>query len=425
MRGGVRSVSLEDALWLNRTSLDKAELLGKIVLLDFFTYGCINCLNVLSDLALLEKEFEAELVVIGVHAGKFAHEKEDNAVREAIKRHKIGHAVINDAQHIYKEAYAIKAWPTQVLINPQGYIVKEYRGEGHLGAIREQIKALLYSYTPSKKSFPVKEEEALPSLLHYPQKIAASAEYLFISHKDEVLVCSHEGEILHRLTGLSQPQGMVYIGETLYIASHAGGFITAVSDDFSRQELWLEGLRNPFDLCSDGRLLYVALAGAHQIKGYDLKSKEVSLVIGRENSESLHDGSYAEAVLAQPCAMALLDEELWFVDSESSSLRCAAYGEVTSHLCNDELQHPMGIAAGLYGEGCGAGRIFISDSYNNALKVYDPLSKELKTLLEDLAEPSGIAKKGCMLYICNTNAHEIIRYDLSSMHASQLILKEK
>ncbi len=425
MRAGVRSVSLEKALWLNRAPLGKAELLGKIVLLDFFTYGCINCLNVLPDLAVLEQEFAQELVVIGVHTGKFAHEKEDHAVREAIKRYKINHAVINDAEHIYKEAYAIKAWPTQVLIDPEGYIVKEYRGEGHLDAIRDQIKALLYSYTPSKKNFSVDKEKMLPSLLHYPQKIAVSAEYLFVSHRDEVLVCSHQGEILHKITGLSQPQGMVYIGEILYIASHAGGFITAVSDGFSHKELWLEGLRNPYDLCSDGKFLYVALAGAHQIKGYDLKYKRESFVIGRENSESLHDGSYAEAVLAQPCAMALLDEELWFVDSESSSLRCAAYGEVTSHLRGDELQHPLGLAAGSYGEGCGAGRIFISDSYNNAIKVFDPLSQELRVLLEGLAEPSGIAKRGCMLYICNTNAHEILIYDLSTMQSSQLILKEK
>lgn len=425
MSQSVRSVSLEEAIWLNHAPISKAELLGKIVLLDFFTYCCMNCLNLLPDLEVLENEFKKELVVIGIHSGKHPHEKENSAVLEAMKRYKIEHCVINDADHRYWDAYAIKAWPTLVLIDPDGYVVKQYRGEGHLEELRRDIRELTCKHELCEKSFEAEREAEIPSLLCYPQKILATNKYLFVSHRDEVLVCSYEGEILHTIEDVLEPQGLAYINETLYIASCKGNTVIEIRDEFSKRSVWLEGLRNPYALCSDGKLLYVSLAGAHQIKGYDLNSKKELFTLGRENSESLHDGSYAEAVLAQPTGLALLDEELWFVDSESSALRRAVYGEVNSFLYeSDELQHPLDIAAGIYGDGCGGGRIFISDSYNNAIKVYNPESKELLTLLEELCEPSGIAKRGCNLYICNTNAHEIILFDLSKMQKRTLILKE-
>jgi hypothetical protein len=128
--------------------------------------------------------------------------------------------------------------------------------------------------------------------------------------------------------------------------------------------------------------------------------------------------------LAQPSGIALLEDELWFVDSESSSLRCAAHGEVRSYIFDcDELQHPLDLCVGIYGDGCGGGRIFIVDSYNNAIKVYDPESKTVMTIIEELSEPSGISKKGCQLFIANTNAHEIVVFDLSKMQKTILELR--
>lgn len=425
MKQTVRSVSLEDAHWLNREPLSKRDLLGKIVLLDFFTYCCMNCLNILADLKSLEEEFAEELLVIGVHSGKHPHEKEDGSILEAMQRYKIKHCVINDAEHRYWDAYGIKAWPTLVLIDPKGYVVKQYQGEGHLNALSTDIQALIKEHTPSKKRFEVQQAKYSSSLLHYPQKIVASEKYLFISQLDEVLVCSYEGEILHTIKDVMQPQGMAFVNDKLYISSPVQNCVFEVKDNFFSCSIWRDDLRNPYDLVSDGKVLYVALAGAHQIKGYALDSKEECFCIGQENSESLHDGKYDEAVLAQPTGLSLLDKELWFVDSESSSLRCAAYGKVRSHIYdNDELQHPLDITVGIYGDGCGGGRIFIVDSYNNEIKVYDPESKQLMTLLENLDEPSGIAKKGCSLYICNTNAHEIIVFDLSKMQSTTLNVKE-
>jgi len=420
----VRSPSLENNHCLNHSPLSKQDLEGKIILLDFFTYCCMNCLNVLPDLKALEKEFGNSLLVIGVHSGKHPHEKEVESINKALQRYKIDHIVINDADLKLWDAFGIKAWPSLVLIDTKGYIVSNYQGEGHLQELRKDIQKLGLQSQEMTGCSPVKNEQT-KALLHFPQKIHLAKDFLFISHCDEVLVCSYEGIVLHRISNLQEPQGMAYVNEILYIALREGNCIIQVSENFSRQNVFLKNLRNPYDLDTDGIHLFVALAGGHQIKAYSLKTKEETLVIGQENSESLHDASFTESVLAQPTGLCLLEDELYFVDSESSSLRCAAYNEVNSLIYdNDELQHPLDLTVGQYGDGCGGGRVFITDSYNNKVKVYNPQTKEVITLLEDLEEPSGIDKKVCELYICNTNQHEIIIFDLSKMQARKLELKD-
>ena len=421
----VRSPSLESSNWLNHVPLSKKDLEGKIILLDFFTYCCVNCLNVLPDVKALEKEFTNELIVIGIHSGKHKHEKSEDSIRQALLRYKIEHIVINDADMRLWDAFGIKAWPSLVLIDTKGYIHSNYQGEGHFQALRKDIKSLrsqttLKTFTPT----PIINKQP-KGLLHFPQKIHTSKDLIFISHFDEVLVCSLEGEVLHKVSDLQEPQGMVFVNNKLYIALREGNCVIEVSEDFCTQNVFLQNLRNTYDLDSDGENLYIALAGAHQLKAYDLTTKEEVLVIGQENSESLHDASFSEAVLAQPTGISLLEDELWFVDSESSSLRCASFNEVHSHIYNnDELQHPLDITVGQYGDGCGGGRIFIADSYNNKVKVYNPETKEVTILLEELAEPCGIDKKACELYICNTNKHEIIIFDLSKMQKRIFELKE-
>jgi thiol-disulfide isomerase/thioredoxin len=425
MRQTVRAPSLEHASWLNHTPLDKEELEGKIILLDFFTYCCMNCLNILPDLRSLEEEFDEELLVIGVHSGKHPHEKEADTILDAMKRYKTRHCVINDADLKLWDAYGIKAWPSLVLIDPKGYVVTQYQGEGHLDELRSDIKELISIHDLKDEKYEPEKQMQDQSLLRYPQKVLSTEEYLFIAHQNEVLVCTYEGEILHKIDDIIEAQSMVYINKKLYVASCGGGRIIEVSEDFKKIRVWLDELRNPYGLESDGNLIYVTLAGSHQIKAYDIKIQVEVFVIGQENSESLNDGSFDKAILAQPGGLAFLEEELWFVDSESSSLRCAVHGEVKSHIFDsDELQHPLDLCIGKYGDGCGGGRIFIVDSYNNKIKVYDPESEEVMTLIEDLSEPSGISKKGCKLYIANTNAHEIIVFDLSQMQRTRMELKE-
>ena len=124
-----------------------------------------------------------------------------------------------------------------------------------------------------------------------------------------------------------------------------------------------------------------------------------------------------------------MDETLYFVDAESSSLRKIENSEVSTLIGDglftfgdsdsDEilLQHPQGVCPGIIGDGCGGGRLFIADTFNNKVKAYYPEDNSMRTLLEGLNEPSGISKKGCELIIAYTMAHEVVVFDRSKMES--------
>ena len=109
-----------------------AQLRGKVVILDFWTYGCINCMHILRDLKTLEQRFPDELVVIGVHSPKFANEQVTENLRRILVRYEIEHPVANDADHAIWRAYGVQAWPTRVIIDPAGNLVGTAMGEGNL-----------------------------------------------------------------------------------------------------------------------------------------------------------------------------------------------------------------------------------------------------------------------------------------------------
>ena len=106
--------------WLNTAPQTLASLRGRFVLLDFWTFACANCLHVLDELRPLEAKYGDILTVIGVHSPKFAHEAEPAAVAAAVERYEVHHPVLNDPELRLWQQYAVKAWPTLVLIDPEG-----------------------------------------------------------------------------------------------------------------------------------------------------------------------------------------------------------------------------------------------------------------------------------------------------------------
>jgi thiol-disulfide isomerase/thioredoxin len=116
LRGRVRAPELAGGRgWLNTDRpLTLASLRGKVVLLDFRTYGCVNCMHVIPDLKRLEAKYARELVVIGVHSAKFANEKETENIRRVVMRYELEHPVVNDADFAIRQAYGVRAWPTLV-----------------------------------------------------------------------------------------------------------------------------------------------------------------------------------------------------------------------------------------------------------------------------------------------------------------------
>src|SRR4051812_42436464 len=131
-QGKVRAPELDGGRsWLNTDKpLSLAALKGKVVLLDFWTYGCINCMHIIPDLKKLEKKYPNELVVIGVHSAKFQNEKDTENIGRIVLRYEIEHPIVNDADFKIWNAYAVDAWPTRYLIDPAGYIIGKLSGEG-------------------------------------------------------------------------------------------------------------------------------------------------------------------------------------------------------------------------------------------------------------------------------------------------------
>jgi thiol-disulfide isomerase/thioredoxin len=228
--------------WLNSRPLTKTELKGKFVLLDFWTYCCINCMHILPELKKLEQQYGNNLIVIGVHSGKFETEKIADNIREAIARYEIQHPVINDSDHELWSAFGVNVWPTVVLIDPAGRIVWRRSEEFRAPDVAKVIGAAMNLYRsqgvlnerPLRWALEESKEKDTP--LRFPGKILADepGNRLFISdsNHNRVVIATLQGELLdivgHGAVGrtdgdyqkatFNHPQGCALAGEILYVA---------------------------------------------------------------------------------------------------------------------------------------------------------------------------------------------------------------
>jgi thiol-disulfide isomerase/thioredoxin len=286
--------------WLNTAGpLRLKDLKGKIVLLDFWTLCCINCIHVLPDLAKLEKKYPKELVVIGVHTAKFDSERATASIRKAILRYEISHPVVNDADKAIWEAYGSRGWPTLCLIDPDGRLVYRESGEGQYDELDRRIAALIKAYKgKGLNTKPLKFElarfgESGDSPLFFPGKVLADAagKRLFIadSTHHRIVITDLDGKKIaiagsgaagkadgaFARASFNDPQGMALKGETLYVADRKNHLIraldlkartvkTAAGTGEQGRDRDVEGdplkigLNSPWDLLLDGNRLFIA-----------------------------------------------------------------------------------------------------------------------------------------------------------------------
>ncbi|MFL6332068.1 MAG: thioredoxin-like domain-containing protein [Pyrinomonadaceae bacterium] len=435
-RGRVRAPELEGGRgWLNTDKpLSIAGLRGKVVLLDFWTYGCVNCMHVIPDLKRLEEKYPNELVVIGVHSAKFENEKETGNIRRIVLRYGLEHPVVNDADFRIWNSYAVRAWPTQVLIDPDGYVVGQVSGEGHYevidGAVGELVAEARKRGTLDPRPLKLALERAktgdLP--LAFPGKVLADekGDRLFVadSNHNRVVVTRLDGSLLYTIgsgargkrdgpfdaASFDGPQGLALDGEMLYVADTRNHLLrrvdlkgrtveTAAGTGAQLRDYGVRGgpalttsLNSPWDLALAGRTLYVAMAGPHQIWKLDLDRREVSVYAGtgREaRADGKRLGEFEDpdaAAFAQPSGLAVNSSTLYVSDAESNIVRAIAGDEVRTLAGGDlfefgdkdgagdgvRLQHPLGLALD-------AGRLYIADTYNHKLKVLDPRTGRVST----------------------------------------------
>jgi DNA-binding beta-propeller fold protein YncE len=367
LRGRVRAPELEGGHgWLNTDKpLSVAGLRGKVVLLDFWTYGCVNCMHVIPDLRRLEEKYAKQLVVIGVHSAKFANEKETENIRRIILRYGIEHPVVNDADFRIWHAYAVSAWPTLALIDPAGYVVGEAAGEGHYEVLDKAIGELVedarkrgtLNEQPLKLALERAKVGDLP--LAFPGKILADekTDRLFVadSNHNRVVVTRLDGTLVETIgsgergardgafeqASLYRPQGLALDGDTLYVADTENHLIrradlkartvqTIAGTGAQLLDLGVRGgparstpISSPWDLQVVGHTLYIAMAGPHQIWKLDLDTRQLSVFAGT-GREARADGPREEAGFAQPSGLATDGKTLYVADAESNTVRAVS-----------------------------------------------------------------------------------------------------
>ncbi|RCW47183.1 thiol-disulfide isomerase/thioredoxin [Halopolyspora algeriensis] len=496
----MRAPELVGRRWLNTggESCSIKDFRGRVLLLDFWSFCCINCLHVLDELRPLEEEFADELVTVGVHSPKFEHEADPDALAAAVERYAVRHPVLDDPQLSSWQNYAVKAWPTLVVVDPEGYIVHVAAGEGHAEALRAVIGDVVAEHdakgTLQRGEGPYVPPETPTTTLRFPGKVIGlegGTVLVSDSAQHSLVEFAADGETVVRRIGsgergstdgpaaddssaddssaggpftegraevarFSEPAGLALLPES--VASEVGydvvvadtvnhllrgvsladGRVTTVA---GTGQQWRSGpaqpgeeslpalqapLTSPWDVCwwEPAGGLVVAMAGNHTLGLFDPVAGEVRRFAGT-TVEGLRDGETTEAFFAQPSGLADGGRRLWLVDSETSALRWIEacphgaehgfevhtavgtglfdFGHADGPADQALLQHPLGV------EVLPDGTVAVCDTYNGAIRRYDPGTGEVSTLATDVAEPSGATVLDGELVVVASTAHRLER----------------
>ena len=448
--------------WLNTggAELDLETLRGKIVLLDFWTFCCVNCLHVLDELRPLEEKWADELVVIGVHSPKFEFEKDPEALQANIERYEVSHPVIDDPELETWSAYGARAWPTLMVLDTHGRIAGNLSGEGHAANL-DRLVAELVAEGEADGSLrrgpaPTVLAERTEQTLRFPSKLAVLPDGRLVvsdAGQHRLVVFQADGATVDAIIGtgerghadgdedtaqFAEPNGVLAlpaevaqeVGYDLLVADTAGHRLRGVKigqDRLLRSrtatevttlagtgEQWMQGeplprgegdartysLSTPWDLTWSHSLnrAVIAMAGIHQLWTYD-PSTGALLVLAGTTQEGLVDGPAVTSWWAQPSGLdEMPDGRIVIADSESSAVRLLDpqtmqvstlvgkglfdFGHVDGPLDRARLQHPLGVTA------LPDGRIAIADTYNGAIRLLDEETGEVVTVATDLKEPS-------------------------------------
>jgi thiol-disulfide isomerase/thioredoxin len=455
--------------WLNT---DRAwsikDFKGKIVLLDFWTFGCINCQHIVPDLKRLEEEFADILVVIGVHSAKFDAEKRSETIRQAIRKFGIEHPVVNDADFQVWNQFGVRAWPTTVLIDPNGKVIGQHAGEGVYDTVRPYIQRLKEEFKDvlNHDPIPFQVEQPEETILSFPSKLISDSEgniYLSDSGHNRVLKLNQEGQVLEVIGSGEQgfrnggfgdatfyePHGLALLEEVLYVADAKNNAIRKVdlkhrmvSTAAGTGELDYYFLddsldvpvnpNSPWDLLIYGESMFIANAGNHQILRMDLMTEQVYRFAG-SGREALTDGPLREAAFNQPSGLAINGNVLYVADAEASAIRTVNlktgmvltplgrglfdFGDVDGHVDDALLQHCVGLEII-------DSDVYIADTYNRKVKVLDMSRHRVRTLTDGLSEPNDVMFLNGQLWVTSTNSHQLFRVDLHTGKKEEVKVRE-
>ncbi|MDZ7815479.1 MAG: thioredoxin-like domain-containing protein [Planctomycetota bacterium] len=434
------------------------ELRGNVVVLDFLKpYCCINCMHVLPTLEYIEKKYKEEpLVVIGVHSGKFDAERDADNIREAIGRYDIKHPVAVDSSMRIWNEYNVRSWPTLVLIRPDGTVAAVAPGEPDPSQLDSFIASQLEQACAQGTLAKGPPDLSVPAIasdncLSYPGKVKVISHRTIVisdsghnrllianvdGHVKETIGCSKRGFVdgSFEKACFNDPQGVCEYEDKLYVADTKNHAIREI-DLEKRTVKTVAGtgelggmsaghniakevaLRSPWDLCSLGEHIYVAMAGSHQIWRFSPHQGTIEVFAGT-GAESIDDGDVRLSSFSQPSGLAHSRGKLYVADSETSAIReidlekgivrtvigtgLFDFGDRDGEFDTAKLQHCLGLDV------CDNG-LLIADTYNGKIKLlsFDP--PLVKTLHEGLSQPGSVSvEEDGSYFVADTNAHRVV-----------------
>lgn len=447
------------APWINVSHpLTPDELKGHLVLLDFFTPGCINCIHVLPETKKLEHEFGKQLLVIGVNSPKFTASRQAHNLTGFVLRYHIHHPIVTDKNMVLWNDYHVFAWPTQILLGPRGQVIGAYVGENKYADIRhdviDNLAAAGKAGTLRNNPLPIKPMHIPMHGLLQPGKVAVNAQYVAVSDSghNRIILLDHRGKVLKVIGSGKQgerngspassefdgPQGLAFHGNKLYVADTGNALIRTVSlpsgtvatlagngkhsfGVIGRHPARQVGLNSPWALRLVGENLYIAMAGIHQIWRLDLEDMKIGPYAG-SGGEGISNGPRESASFAQSSALAYHNNQLYVADPEASSVRKINLisGEVTTLIgkglfvfglrngaeAQALLQHDQGLVWHRH-------RLYIADTFNNVIRVLNMESQRVSTLATGLSQPGGLAiLNSHTLLVADTNNNRIAQVSL-------------
>ncbi|MCB1554003.1 MAG: redoxin domain-containing protein [Xanthomonadales bacterium] len=463
----------EELDWINGEPLTMEDQRGRIVVLLFWSAGSAYCQNLMMEVQQVLAKHSESTTLIAVHSPKFEAERDAGVVLKTVNRIGFRHPVAHDPSFALWQQFDVNSWPTMVLLDHKGSVAGALVGDDQKGNLDHAVARMLDELGPDEREYenhpPVfKPEPRLP--LAFPSGLAVTANHLYVADTGHhrILECTHDGRILRQFgTGnpglvdghtaeshFNMPRGLCIIRDALYVAdsgSHALRRIALLNGEADTlagngQRGGLDGYANlppeqcpmdaPWAVAGSFDKLFIAMAGAHQIWEYDQVKRSMRVLSGT-GQFGLSDASGERTLLAQPAALALIQQTLYMADSAASAIRGVhTLGGQTHTLIGQGvydfgdhegarhvalLQYPTGLALDVK-----APKLWIADTYNNQIKTLRLGGGELKRyeLNYPLRQPAAVASSDGVLWIANTNAHEILRVDVETRQVKRLPIGE-
>ncbi|MDN5865278.1 MAG: redoxin domain-containing protein [Gammaproteobacteria bacterium] len=437
-----------DVPWYNVSRpLDWSDLAGRVVLLDFFTPGCINCIHMLPVEDKLAERFGERLVIIGVDSPKFTNSATTAGLVNFITEYDIRHPVLLDAQSKLWDAWNVVAWPTLILVGPNGEPLGRFIGEKSFAELAAPIRKALAEAPPARslKPLPRLVMAMDGGMLDAPGGIAVDKKLVAVSDTghDRVVLANREGAVQAVIGGCAshafqRPHGLDFHAGKLYVADTMGQRIRVIDlkthavttlAGSGERGFVLHGrfaadkapFNSPWDIEWARGGLYIAMAGDHQVWLYDPASGQVGPWAG-SGREGLRDGGRRSAQFAQPSGLAAHDGTLYVADAESSAIRAIALGEGEVDTLIGQGLFRFGLRDGPAGEALlqhaedviwHDGSLYIADTFNNALRRLDLATGRVSTIAKGLKQPQALtALDADTLLVAEAGANRIVAVHL-------------